>query len=67
VTGLQLAAYLQHLPRTELERSVTAGVDDDHRAAAIVEHTVALGLRLVGEDVRTGAALAALGYRVAQG
>jgi diguanylate cyclase len=51
-----------------------ATVGPYHRAAAIVEHTVALahalGLRLVAEgveDAATGAALAALGCDVAQG
>ena len=69
-TGYSSLAYLRHLPADELklDRSLTADVDRDHRAAAIVEHTVALahalGLRLVAEgveDAATGAALAALG------
>ena len=67
-TGYSSLAYLRHLPADELklDRSLTADVDRDHRAAAIVEHTVALahalGLRLVAEgveDAATGAALAA--------
>jgi diguanylate cyclase len=75
-TGYSSLAYLRHLPADELklERSLTADVDSDHRAAAIVEHTVALahalGLRLVAEGVEdgaTGAALAELGCDVAQG
>ena len=75
-TGYSSLAYLRHLPADELklDRSLTADVDRDHRAAAIVEHTVALahalGLRLVAEgveDAATGAALAALGCDVAQG
>ena len=75
-TGYSSLAYLRHLPADELklDRSLTADVDRDHRAAAIVEHTVALahalGLRLVAEgveDATTGAALAALGCDVAQG
>ena len=75
-TGYSSLAYLRHLPADELklDRSLTADVDSDPRAAAIVEHTVALahalGLRLVAEgveDASTGAALAALGCDVAQG
>jgi diguanylate cyclase (GGDEF)-like protein len=75
-TGYSSLAYLRHLPADELklDRSLTAEVDRDRRAAAIVEHTVALahalGLRLVAEgveDATTGAALAALGCDVAQG
>jgi diguanylate cyclase len=75
-TGYSSLAYLRHLPADELklDRSLTADVDSDHRAAAIVEHTAALahalGLRLVAEgveDAATGAALAELGCDVAQG
>ena len=75
-TGYSSLAYLRDLPADELklDRSLTADVDSDHRAASIVEHTVALahalGLRLVAEgveDAATGAALAALGCDVAQG
>jgi EAL domain-containing protein (putative c-di-GMP-specific phosphodiesterase class I) len=75
-TGYSSLAYLRHLPADELklDRSLTADVDIDHRAAAIVEHTVALahalGLRLVAEgveDAATATALAALGCDVAQG
>ncbi|TFV79527.1 EAL domain-containing protein [Blastococcus sp. CT_GayMR19] len=75
-TGYSSLAYLRHLPADELklDRSLTADVDSDQRAASIVEHTVALahalGLRLVAEgveDAATGAALAALGCDVAQG
>jgi diguanylate cyclase (GGDEF)-like protein len=75
-TGYSSLAYLRHLPADELklDRSLTADVGSDHRAAAIVEHTVALahalGLRLVAEGVEddaTGAVLARLGCDVAQG
>jgi diguanylate cyclase len=75
-TGYSSLAYLRHLPADELklDRSLTADVDTDPRAAAIVEHTVALahalGLRLVAEgveDVVTGSVLAELGCDVAQG
>ena len=75
-TGYSSLAYLRHLPADELklDRSLTADVDTDPRAAAIVEHTVALahalGLRLVAEgveDVVTGGVLADLGCDVAQG
>jgi diguanylate cyclase len=75
-TGYSSLAYLRHLPADELklDRSLTADVGADSRAAAIVEHTVALahalGLRLVAEGVEddaTGAVLAALGCDVAQG
>ena len=75
-TGYSSLAYLRHLPADELklDRSLTADVGTDHRAAAIVEHTVALahalGLRLVAEGVEddaTGAVLARLGCDVAQG
>ena len=70
-------AYLRHLPADELklDRSLTADVDRDHRAAAIVEHTVALahalGLR-PGRRGRRGRRRpvprsAALGCDVAQG
>ncbi len=75
-TGYSSLAYLRHLPADELklDRSLTADVDSDHRAAAIVEHTASLardlGLCLVAEGVEdgaTGAALAALGCDVVQG
>jgi diguanylate cyclase (GGDEF)-like protein len=75
-TGYSSLAYLRHLPADELklDRSLTAEVDTDPRAAAIVRHTVALahdlGLRLVVEGVEeaaTGAVLAQLGCDVAQG
>jgi diguanylate cyclase (GGDEF)-like protein len=75
-TGYSSLAYLRHLPADELklDRSLTADVDRDPRAAAIVEHTVALahslGLRLVAEGVETAATsavLARLGCDVAQG
>jgi diguanylate cyclase (GGDEF)-like protein len=75
-TGYSSLAYLRHLPADELklDRSLTADVDRDRRAAAIVRHTVALahdlGLRLVVEgveDAATGAALARLGCDTAQG
>ena len=75
-TGYSSLAYLRHLPADELklDRSLTADVDQDRRAAAIVRHTVALahelGLRLVVEgveDAATGAALARLGCDIAQG
>ena len=75
-TGYSSLAYLRHLPADELklDRSLTADVDHDRRAAAIVRHTVALahelGLQLVAEgveDAATGAVLADLGCDVAQG
>jgi diguanylate cyclase (GGDEF)-like protein len=75
-TGYSSLAYLRHLPADELklDRSLTADVGTDHRAAAIVEHTAALahtlGLRLVAEGVEdggTGAVLAQLGCDIAQG
>ncbi|RBY86186.1 bifunctional diguanylate cyclase/phosphodiesterase [Blastococcus sp. TF02A-26] len=75
-TGYSSLAYLRHLPADELklDRSLTADVDRDPRAAAIVQHTVALahdlGLTLVAEGVETlatSATLARLGCDVAQG
>jgi diguanylate cyclase (GGDEF)-like protein len=75
-TGYSSLAYLRTLPADELklDRSLTADVAADRRAAAIVKHTVALahdlGLSLVAEGVEdeaTGAALAALGCDVVQG
>ncbi|SFF15420.1 putative bifunctional diguanylate cyclase/phosphodiesterase [Blastococcus tunisiensis] len=75
-TGYSSLAYLRHLPADELklDRSLTADVVGDRRAAAIVRHTVALahdlGLRLVVEgveDAASCAALARLGCDVAQG
>ncbi|MGY1823236.1 putative bifunctional diguanylate cyclase/phosphodiesterase [Geodermatophilus sp. SYSU D00079] len=75
-TGYSSLAYLRSLPADELklDRSLTADVDRDPRAAAIVRHTVALahdlGLSLVAEGVETvatSAALARLGCDVAQG
>jgi diguanylate cyclase (GGDEF)-like protein len=75
-TGYSSLAYLRNLPADELklDRTLTADVDHDPRAAAIVEHTVALahalGLTLVAEgveDLATGAVLAGLGCDVAQG
>jgi len=75
-TGYSSLAYLRTLPADELklDRSLTADVDRDPRAAAIVRHTVALahdlGLSLVAEGVETvatSAALARLGCDVAQG
>jgi diguanylate cyclase (GGDEF)-like protein len=75
-TGYSSLAYLRHLPADELklDRSLTADVDGDARAAAIVRHTVALahelGLSLVAEgveDAATAAVLAGLGCDVAQG
>jgi len=75
-TGYSSLAYLRHLPADELklDRSLTADVGTDRRAAAIVEHTVALahalGLSLVAEGVEddaTAATPAALGCDVAQG
>ena len=75
-TGYSSLAYLRHLPADELklDRSLTADVDRDPRAAAIVEHTVALahslGLSLVAEGVETAgtaAVLARLGCDIAQG
>ena len=75
-TGYSSLAYLRHLPADELklDRSLTADVDTDPRANAIVRHTVALahdlGLRLVAEgveDIATAGVLAGLGCDVAQG
>ncbi|SFP33155.1 diguanylate cyclase/phosphodiesterase [Geodermatophilus dictyosporus] len=75
-TGYSSLAYLRHLPADELklDRSLTADVDRDERAAAIVRHTAALahdlGLSLVAEgveDLATGRRLADLGCDVAQG
>jgi diguanylate cyclase (GGDEF)-like protein len=75
-TGYSSLAYLRHLPADELklDRSLTADVDTDRRAVAIVRHTVALahelGLSLVAEgveDAATAAVLADLGCDVAQG
>ena len=75
-TGYSSLAYLRHLPADELklDRSLIADVDRDPRAAAIVEHTVALAhalrLSLVAEGVETlatSATLARLGCDVAQG
>jgi diguanylate cyclase (GGDEF)-like protein len=75
-TGYSSLAYLRHLPADELklDRSLTADVGADDRAAAIVEHTAALahalGLRLVAEGVEdepTARALARLGCDIAQG
>ncbi|HLM07136.1 MAG TPA: bifunctional diguanylate cyclase/phosphodiesterase [Blastococcus sp.] len=75
-TGYSSLAYLRYLPADELklDRSLTVDVGTDPRAAAIVEHTVALahalGLRLVAEgveDFETGAVLARLGCDIAQG
>jgi diguanylate cyclase len=75
-TGYSSLAYLRHLPADELklDRSLTFDVGTDARAAAIVQHTVALahalGLRLVAEgveDAATGGALASLGCDIAQG
>ncbi|MDP5183851.1 bifunctional diguanylate cyclase/phosphodiesterase [Blastococcus sp. BMG 814] len=75
-TGYSSLAYLRHLPADELklDRTLTADVDRDPRAAAIVQSTVALahalGLSLVAEGVETlatSATLARLGCDVAQG
>ncbi|MGY1828355.1 putative bifunctional diguanylate cyclase/phosphodiesterase [Blastococcus sp. SYSU DS0541] len=75
-TGYSSLAYLRHLPADELklDRSLTYDVGRDHRATAIVRHTVALahdlGLTLVAEGVEddeTRAVLASLGCDVAQG
>jgi EAL domain-containing protein (putative c-di-GMP-specific phosphodiesterase class I) len=75
-TGYSSLAYLRHLPADELklDRSLTADVDRDPRAAAIVQSSVtlahALGLTLVAEGVETlatSATLARLGCDVAQG
>jgi diguanylate cyclase (GGDEF)-like protein len=75
-TGYSSLAYLRHLPADELklDRSLTADVGADSRAAAIIEHTVALahalGLRLVAEGVEDDAThrmLAELGCDIAQG
>ena len=75
-SGYSSLGYLHRLPADELklDRSLTAGVHDDPRAAAIVRHTAALahdlGLSLVAEgveDLRMARVLARLGCDVAQG
>ena len=76
-TGYSSLAYLRHLPADELklDRSLTADVGTDPRAAAIVEHTVALAHDLgpaawwprASRTTATGAVLARLGCDVAQG
>jgi diguanylate cyclase len=75
-TGYSSLAYLRSLPADELklDRSLTADVVADRRAAVIVKHTVALahdlGLDLVAEgveDVETAGVLADLGCDVLQG
>ncbi|MGY1809158.1 putative bifunctional diguanylate cyclase/phosphodiesterase [Blastococcus sp. SYSU D00669] len=75
-TGYSSLAYLRYLPADELkpDRSLTADVDRDLHAAAIVRHTAALahdlGLRLVAEGVEDdaiGQVLARLGCDTAQG
>jgi len=75
-TGYSSLAYLRHLPADELklDRTLTADVDREPRAAAIVAHTVALahdlGLSLVAEGVEdavTRDVLRDLGCDVAQG
>jgi EAL domain-containing protein (putative c-di-GMP-specific phosphodiesterase class I) len=74
-TGYSSLAYLRRLPANELklDRSLTADVGGDPRAAA-VKHTVALahdlGLSLMAEGVEDDAmatVLAELGCDVAQG
>jgi diguanylate cyclase len=75
-TGYSSLAYLRHLPADELklDREFTIDLLTDARAAAIVQHTVALAhaldLRLVAEGVEDAATLdllARLGCDVAQG
>jgi diguanylate cyclase len=75
-TGYSSLAYLRHLPADELklDREFTLDLLTDSRAAAIVQHTVALAhaldLRLVAEGVEDAATLgllARLGCDVAQG
>ena len=75
-SGYSSLGYLHRLPADELklDRSLTAGVQTDPRAAAIVRHTVALahdlGLSLVAEgveDLAMAHVLAGLGCDVAQG
>jgi EAL domain-containing protein (putative c-di-GMP-specific phosphodiesterase class I) len=75
-SGYSSLGYLHRLPADELklDRSLTAGVQADPRAAAIVRHTAALahdlGLSLVAEgveDLDMAAVLAGLGCDVAQG
>ena len=75
-TGYSSLAYLRGLPADELklDRSLTADVATDRRAAVIVKHTVALahdlGLDLIAEgveDLETAAVLAGLGCDVIQG
>ena len=75
-SGYSSLGYLHRLPADELklDRSLTAGVQTDPRAAAIVRHTAALahelGLSLVTEgveDLAMAQVLAALGCDLAQG
>jgi diguanylate cyclase (GGDEF)-like protein len=75
-TGCGSLAQLRVLPadQLKLDRSLTAGVETDPRAAAIVRHTVTLasdlGLSLIAagvEDQATTAMLARLGCHTAQG
>ena len=75
-TGYSSLAYLRGLPADELklDRSLTADVAADRRAAVIVKHTVALahdlGLDLIAEgveDLETAGVLADLGCDVIQG
>lgn len=75
-SGYSSLGYLHRLPADELklDRSLTAGVRTDPRAAAIVRHTVALahdlGLSLVAEgveDLAMARVLTELGCDVAQG
>ena len=75
-TGYSSLGYLHRLPADELklDRSLTAGVQTDPRAAAIVRHTAALahdlGLSLVTEgveDLAMAQVLAGLGCDLAQG
>jgi EAL domain-containing protein (putative c-di-GMP-specific phosphodiesterase class I) len=75
-SGYSSLGYLHRLPADELklDRSLTAGVQTDPRAAAIVRHTAALahdlGLSLVTEgveDLAMAEVLAGLGCDLAQG
>ncbi|MGL5858199.1 MAG: putative bifunctional diguanylate cyclase/phosphodiesterase [Angustibacter sp.] len=75
-TGYSSLSYLRDLPADELklDRTLNVDLEIDVRAAAIVEHTVALahtlGLRVVAEGVETSgsaAVLADLGCDIGQG
>ncbi|MGL4174331.1 MAG: putative bifunctional diguanylate cyclase/phosphodiesterase [Actinomycetota bacterium] len=75
-TGYSSLSYLHDLPADELklDRSLSINLESDHRARAIVSHTVALahdlGLRVVAEGIETAdgvALLNELGCDIGQG